>query len=155
MTCQRALPETPWMINSIWMITDFTVENGATLVVPFSHRARRRPSGSDIAESHPVPVCGRRGSVLLWHGGTWHGQGANTTDDEHRMALNIAYYPAWWNLMREGGHQPVFPETFERMPEDLQALVRHKVAKTPGGHLRVLSRLLPESMISYFTRCPA
>ena len=31
--------------------------------------------------------------------------------------------------MREGGHQPVFPETFERMPEDLQALVRHKVAK--------------------------
>jgi ectoine hydroxylase-related dioxygenase (phytanoyl-CoA dioxygenase family) len=117
------------MINSIWMITDFTVENGATLVVPFSHRARRRPSASDIAESHPVPVCGRRGSVLLWHGGTWHGQGANTTDNQHRMALNIAYYPPWWNLMREGGHQPVFPETFERMPENLQALVRHKVAK--------------------------
>ena len=123
------LPETPWMINSIWMITDFTVENGATLVVPFSHRARRRPSASDIAESHPVPVCGRRGSVLLWHGGTWHGQGANTTDDQHRMALNIAYYPAWWNLMREGGHQPVFPETFARMPEELQRLVHHKVAK--------------------------
>ncbi len=80
------LPETPWMINSIWMITDFTVENGATLVVPFSHRARRRPSASDITESHPVPVCGRRGSVLLWHGGTWHGQGANITDDQHRMA---------------------------------------------------------------------
>ena len=76
-----------------------------------------------------MPVCGRRGSVLLWQGGTWHGQGANTTDDQHRMALNIAYYPAWWNLMREGGHQPVFPETFARMPEDLQALVRHKVAK--------------------------
>lgn len=41
----------------------------------------------------------------------------------------VAYYPAWWNLMREGGHQPVLPETFARMPEDLQALVRHKVAK--------------------------
>ena len=123
------LPETPWMINSIWMITDFTVENGATLVVPFSHRARRRPSASDIAESHPVSVCGRRGSVLLWHGGAWHGQGANTTDDQHRMALNIAYYPPWWNLMREGGHQPVLPETFARMPEELQPLVRHKVAK--------------------------
>ncbi|RKU31292.1 hypothetical protein C6497_02030 [Candidatus Poribacteria bacterium] len=125
----KYLPETPWMINTIWMITDFTVENGATVVVPFSHKTRRRPSGTDLSECIPTPISGKRGSVLLWQGGTWHGNGANTTKDQHRMALNIAYYPAWWNLMREGGHQPIYPEVYERMPEPLQVLVKHKVAK--------------------------
>lgn len=123
------LPDIPWLINTIWMITDFTAENGATLVVPFSHRSRRRPSPQDVSNSHPVSVCGYRGSVVMWHGGIWHGQGPNTTHDQHRMGLNIAYYPAWWNCAREGGHQPVFPETFAQMPETLQELVRHKVAK--------------------------
>jgi hypothetical protein len=45
------------------------------------------------------------------------------------MGLNIAYYPAWWNCAREGGHQPVFPEVFEQMPKELQDLCRHKVGR--------------------------
>jgi ectoine hydroxylase-related dioxygenase (phytanoyl-CoA dioxygenase family) len=118
------------MINTMWMITDFTAENGATLVAPFSHRARRRPPrGMNQADSLLRPVTGRRGSVFLWHGGIWHANGANRTSDQHRMGLNIAYYPAWWNLAREGGHQPVHPEVFERMPAELQALNRHRVGK--------------------------
>ena len=48
------------------------------------------------------------------------------------MALNIAYYPPWWNLAREGGHQPVWPETFERMPPELQNLTRNRVARERG-----------------------
>jgi ectoine hydroxylase-related dioxygenase (phytanoyl-CoA dioxygenase family) len=63
------LPAEPWMINTMWMTTDFTAENGATLVAPFSHRARRRPAkGMDPADKHMMPVTGRRGSVFLWHG---------------------------------------------------------------------------------------
>jgi ectoine hydroxylase-related dioxygenase (phytanoyl-CoA dioxygenase family) len=123
------LPDIPWMINSIWFITDFTKENGATLVAPLSHRLRRRPTPQSLADSHLVSAEGRRGSVLLWHGGVWHGQGGNTTTDQHRMGLNIAYYPPWWNLAREGGHQPVHPEVFERMPPELQELTRHKIGK--------------------------
>lgn len=76
-----------------------------------------------------MPICEQRGLVLLWHGATWHGSGENTSTHQQRPALNIAYYPPWWNLMREQGHQPVFPETFARMPKTLQALVQHKVAK--------------------------
>lgn len=124
------LPAEPWMINTMWMITDFSAENGATLVAPFSHRARRRPpKGMDPADKHLMPVTGRRGSVFLWHGGIWHANGANITADQQRMGLNIAYYPAWWNLAREGGHQPVLPEVFDRMPAELQQLNRHRVGK--------------------------
>jgi hypothetical protein len=40
------------------------------------------------------------------------------------------YYPPWWNLAREDGHQPVWPEVYARMPTELQALTRHKVGRT-------------------------
>ena len=36
------VPDVPWMINTIWMLTDFTTQNGATRVVPMSHRSRLR-----------------------------------------------------------------------------------------------------------------
>jgi ectoine hydroxylase-related dioxygenase (phytanoyl-CoA dioxygenase family) len=126
----ETLPDVPWMINTIWMLTEFRPENGATLVVPFSHRLRRRPTSCLLAESPLVSVEGSPGSVLLWQGGLWHGAGANTTEREDRIGLNIAYYPPWWNLAREEGHQPVWPEVFARMPAELQALTRHKVGRT-------------------------
>jgi ectoine hydroxylase-related dioxygenase (phytanoyl-CoA dioxygenase family) len=125
------LPEAPWMINTMWMVTDFTAENGATLVAPFSHRARQRPpKGMDPADKRLMPVTGRRGSVFLWHGGIWHANGANTTTDQQRMGLNIAYYPPWWNLAREGGHQPIRPDVYARMPAELQKLNQNRVAAT-------------------------
>ena len=124
------LPDTPWMINSIWMMTDFTEEIGATRIMPTSHRLRKRPPrGMKADDRRLLPITGRRGSVFLWHGGVWHANGANTTADQHRMALNVAYYPPWWNLAREGGHQPIWPETFERMPPELQRLTRNRVAR--------------------------
>ncbi len=123
------LPDIPWLINTMWMITDFTKDNGPTLVVPFSHMSVRRPLGVGRCDKRLLPVTGRRGSVILWHGGIWHANGANTSDDQHRMGLNIAYYPAWWNCAREGGHQPVWPDVFERMPNELRELCRHKVGR--------------------------
>ena len=124
-------PNKPWIINSMWMITDFTTENGATVFVPMSHKSRRYPFSISSEDIRICSVPASRGSVVLWQGGTWHSSGANISRDQQRMGLNVAYYPAWWNCAREGGHQPVFPEVFERMPLDLQDLCRYKV-----GHLR-------------------
>jgi len=125
----QPLPNVPWLINSIWMITDFTEENGATVFVPMSHKSRRGPVGLSPNDKRICSIVGCRGSVVLWHGGVWHTNGPNISQGDHRMALNIAYYPAWWNCAREGGHQPVFPEEFERMPKELQDLCRHKVGR--------------------------
>ena len=63
----------------------------------------------------------------------WHAYGANTGEDEHRMGLNISYYPVWWNMYREGGHQPVWREVFECMPAEMQSLHRHRVVRTRSG----------------------
>lgn len=117
------VPDVPWMINSIWMLTDFTVANGATGVVPMSHRSRRPGPPLDMgADSSLIkPVEGRAGSVMLWHGGLLHQARANQSE-QVRIGLNIAYYPPWFNNWIEGGHQPLWPETYERMPEEFRRL---------------------------------
>lgn len=124
------IPEIPWMINTIWMLTDFTRENGATVVVPMSHKSRKFPPRR-MSFDDPLlkSVTGRKGSVLMWHGGLWHGAGPNTSN-QIRVGLNIAYYPPWFNHAREGGHQPVWPETFERLPKELQEMSRCRIGRT-------------------------
>ena len=122
------VPDVPWMINTIWMLTDFTIENGATGVVPMSHRSRRKSPPADLDPSSIRPVAGRAGSVMLWHGGAFHIARANTSD-QIRVGLNIAYYPRWFNNWVEGGHQPVWPETFERMPPQMQQLCPGKLGQ--------------------------
>ena len=68
----------PLIINVMWMITDFTVENGATRFVPGSHLSGRRP---DPNRSYDEVVGeGSAGSIVAWDGRTWHGAGLNVTD---------------------------------------------------------------------------
>ena len=118
------VPDVPWMINTIWMLSDFTAENGATLIVPGSHGARlhRPPEDLQPDDTGILAVEGRAGSVLMWHAGVWHGAGSNVSDSDIRVGLNVAYYPRWMNNWVEGGHQPLWPETYGRMPEEYRAL---------------------------------
>jgi hypothetical protein len=125
----RQVPDVPWMINTIWMLTDFTVENGATGVVPLSHRSRLKRPPEDLDPSLIRPITGGAGSVMLWHGGTFHIARANTST-QVRVGLNIAYYPRWFNNWVEGGHQPVWPETYERMPPEMKQLCTGKLGRS-------------------------
>ncbi|NKB68916.1 MAG: hypothetical protein GKR89_17760 [Candidatus Latescibacteria bacterium] len=117
------VPDVPWMINTIWMLTDFSGANGGTGIVPMSHRSRRQSPPPEIGHDSSLikAVEGRAGSVLLWHGGAFHQARANT-GQSIRVGLNIAYYPRWFNNWIEGGHQPLWPETYERMPAAYRAL---------------------------------
>jgi hypothetical protein len=117
------VPDVPWLINTMWMLTDFTSENGATGVVPMSHRSRLKAPPPDIAPDSPLikPITGRAGSVMLWHGGLFHIARANMSD-QIRVGLNIAYNPRWYNNWVEWGHQPIWPETYQRMPEEMKKL---------------------------------
>jgi hypothetical protein len=77
--------------NSIWAMTDFTVENGATRIVVGSNTAADRlPFGQDDTE----PAEMERGSVLFYSGSVYHGGGPNRSE-ETRIGLNITYNVAW------------------------------------------------------------
>jgi ectoine hydroxylase-related dioxygenase (phytanoyl-CoA dioxygenase family) len=74
--------------NSIWLLDDFTSENGATRVVPKSHRWGKTPSQvmSDAKASHPEEqlVIASAGTVVVFNSHTWHGGTLNRTSSPRR-----------------------------------------------------------------------
>ncbi len=80
--------------NTIWLLDDFTPENGATRVIPGSQKWKQLPQEAlvDPAAKHPeeVLVLGPAGSVVVMNTHAWHGGTANLTAG-HRRALHIFY----------------------------------------------------------------
>jgi ectoine hydroxylase-related dioxygenase (phytanoyl-CoA dioxygenase family) len=83
-----ARPHAALVCNSMWAITDFTEANGATRLVPGSHRADTDPEYGRHYDSVPAEMPA--GSVLVWHGSLWHGGGANETE-ERRVGIADNY----------------------------------------------------------------
>ena len=81
-------PHPPTVCNTMWALTDFTEENGATRLVPGSHLRDRSPDYGRPYDTIPAEMS--RGSVLVWHGSLWHGGGANTTG-ERRVGIAMNY----------------------------------------------------------------
>ena len=77
--------------------------------------------------NYHINAVGRRGSLLIWHGGVWHANGANNTKKSKRIGLNASYSPSWWNLRREQGHQPIFNEIYVKLPKKLKNITKHKI----------------------------
>jgi hypothetical protein len=75
--------------NTVWMLDDFTPENGALRAIPGSHRWGRRP---DQDEVHPdeILITGRAGTVVVMNAHMWHGGTANRTG-KPRRALHGFY----------------------------------------------------------------
>jgi ectoine hydroxylase-related dioxygenase (phytanoyl-CoA dioxygenase family) len=83
-----------WVCNTVWLIDDFTPDNGATRVVPGSHRWGTRPQDvlADPMAPHPdeVLVLGPAGSVAIMNSHVWHGGTANRTPAP-RMAMHAFF----------------------------------------------------------------
>lgn len=84
-------PQVEPLFNTMWALTEFTEQNGATVVVPGSHRWDwdREPTPEEIV-SASMPV----GSVLLYTGTVVHGGGSNQSDSP-RIGMNITYLLDW------------------------------------------------------------
>ncbi len=88
------LPEFPITLQNVWLLDDFTPENGATRVVPRSHLTRRRPDWKGGDRDDEVALVGPAGSVAIWLSATWHRSGANRTNRPRRAV--ISYYARSW-----------------------------------------------------------
>lgn len=76
----------PVMVNTVWLLDDFTSENGATRIVPGSHKSGlgRVPEGVEVM--HVFEAIAPAGSVLVFNGQCWHGGGNNQTQrNRHAM----------------------------------------------------------------------
>jgi ectoine hydroxylase-related dioxygenase (phytanoyl-CoA dioxygenase family) len=77
------------LINSIVMLDDFTLENGATYLLSGSHLKKEKPGDEEFFSTADRAV-GKSGSILLWDSNIWHAAGINRTDSPRR-SLSILY----------------------------------------------------------------
>ena len=116
-------PRRPIGISTIWAIDDFTAANGATEVIPGSHRWGDGPPPPD---AELVTVEMPAGSVVVFAGTLFHRGGANTTD-RPRLAITPQYCEPWArqqeNMMAVVGQR--------RPPLRAGAAVAHRVLAVP------------------------
>jgi ectoine hydroxylase-related dioxygenase (phytanoyl-CoA dioxygenase family) len=118
-------PRGYWVCNALWMLDDFTPDNGALRVVPGSHRSGRRPQEvlDDPRAPHPdeVLVTGRAGDVVVMNSHLWHGGTANRTAGR-RLALH-AFYCRADKPQQQYQKALLRPETVARLSPEARALL--------------------------------
>jgi len=129
-------PHPEIVMSVMWPLVDFTEANGATCVVPGSHRLATRPE-----PDRAISLSLRAGSALFYVGSLWHGGGANRTESPRTgVVLN---YAASWLRPIETHLLAVPPAAAARLPERVQELLGYNLRPpfmgyVDGGHPRKL-----------------
>ncbi len=111
--------------TAVWMLDEFSQENGATRLVPGSHRSSLLPKESvhDVYAPHPeeTVVEGKAGDVLVFNGHCWHTGGANHTE-RHRRAI-LAHYLRGDIPLGPKRRQHISPEYAARLTPEEKSLL--------------------------------
>jgi ectoine hydroxylase-related dioxygenase (phytanoyl-CoA dioxygenase family) len=86
---QHFVSTRPLALNALFCLDEFTPSNGATYVVPASHKEELFPSDS-VVRATRVQVCAPAGSYILLDGLTYHSGAVNQTE-LGRRAVNHLY----------------------------------------------------------------
>ena len=78
----------------LWLLDDFTNENGGTFIVPGSHKFQTGPTDLNMVGKEVDIVQYPKGSVVISHGAWWHSQGCNTTSKSRSCILGT-YVQKW------------------------------------------------------------
>jgi ectoine hydroxylase-related dioxygenase (phytanoyl-CoA dioxygenase family) len=132
------------VLSTMWALEDFTEENGATVLLPGSHR---------WTTEHPSPTSERRqavmpaGSLLLYRGAIWHGGGENRSA-RSRLGITIEYLAGW--LRPQENHVAALdPALVASLPDRLQELLGYNIYPPFVGYVdgRDPRRLLAEGRL--------
>ena len=118
-------------VATMWAVTDFTEESGATRMVVGSHQWEDDPDHVDPALSSPAVMT--KGSVLLYTGSIFHGGGANTTA-AGRIGMNVGYSLGWLR-QEENQYLACPPEIARTLPEGLLRLMGYQRGSYSIGYV--------------------
>ena len=115
------------LMSTIWAVTKFTKENGATQLVPGSHKwdKERKPDDTEIAYAEM-----NSGSVLLYTGSILHGGGANKTASEIRTGVFL-HYALNWLRQEENQYLSCPPNIAKELSTELRSLIGY----SKGGYV--------------------
>ena len=87
--------DAPVMMNTIWPLHDYTIDNGATRLVPGSHQSHLHEPPEGFEVKHEVQALVPAGSVIIFNGQLWHGGGANRTQNKRAAIFGHYRFGEW------------------------------------------------------------
>ena len=140
-------PHPTVQVASMIALVDFTAENGATLVVPGSHRghSHQRPEGEPVAAEMAA------GSAVVYLGSTIHGAGANITTGEWRRGMHLSYVVGWLRT-EENHYLTTWPDVARELPRQSQQLLgygAHDAIEVAGGYLGAVDLQDPVELMAH------
>jgi ectoine hydroxylase-related dioxygenase (phytanoyl-CoA dioxygenase family) len=140
-------PHPELQLASVIALEDFETENGATRVVPGSHRwpLERQPEPHEIADAVMPP-----GAAVIYLGSTIHGAGANTTADRRRRGMHVSYVVGWLRT-EENQYLSVPVEVVRTLPRRAQELLgwaAHDAIASGGGYLGTVDLRDPVELLA-------
>jgi len=140
-------PHPELQVASVIALVDFTADNGATRIVPGSHRWawERMPEADEFAVA-AMPA----GSAVIYLGSTLHGGGPNTTPDQWRRGMHLSYVLGWLRT-EENHYLATPPEIARNLPRHAQELLgyaAHDALAHGGGYLGALDLRNPVEMLA-------
>ena len=122
-------------IQSVWALSDFTVESGATYLWPGSHLKNEVPP-EEPEELPPGSIRAEApaGSVILWDSALWHTSGANSSNGP-RYSL-VYYFHRWWLKGYNDAYRLIPPEIRDRMNREERKFWGLEAKVPPNTHFR-------------------
>ncbi len=140
-------PHPQLQLASVVALGDFTADNGATRVVPGSHRweADRAPEPEELVTAEMSA-----GSAVVYLGSTIHGGGPNVTSAQRRRGMHVSYCVGW--LRTEENQYLTTPldvaRTLPRRSQELLGYGAHDALAAGGGYLGTVELQDPVELIA-------
>lgn len=91
---QHWTPNRPAALNALYALDDFRADNGATILLPYSHRLDPLPSWRFV-EKHAITASVAAGAVLVFDSWLWHRAGDNLAGTPRRALNHIFTTPVF------------------------------------------------------------
>jgi ectoine hydroxylase-related dioxygenase (phytanoyl-CoA dioxygenase family) len=140
-------PHPELQVACLVALEDFHADNGATVIVPGSHRwpRERQPRPEELAVAEMSA-----GSAAIYLGSTIHAGGANTTADRWRRGVHLSYVVGWLRT-EENNVLAVGPGVAKTLPRRAQELIGygiHDAIRSAGGYLGLVDMRVPADLLA-------
>ena len=146
-------PSPELQLASVIALVDFTEDNGATRIVPGSHRwpDRHAPMETQVKPTPDQIVTAEMsaGSAVIYTGGVIHGGGANTTGAARR-AVHLSYCLGWLRT-EENNYLSIPPSIAAGLPRQAQEVIGYSVydgIERGGGYLGMVRMQNPVDLLA-------
>jgi ectoine hydroxylase-related dioxygenase (phytanoyl-CoA dioxygenase family) len=140
-------PHDELQIASMVALVDFRVDNGATRVVPGSHRwpRERRPEPDEVVDA-VLPA----GGAVIYLGSTIHYAGTNSTVDEWRLGVHVSFTLGWLRTEENNSLAvpPAVARTLSPAAQELLGYAVHDAIADGGGYLGMVRMRDPMELLA-------